>query len=204
MTDHWADLLQFRADGRRVIRWIVRQGVAMCDDPTEQKRARDILLPVFWALEDVIRPVPLVALYLYRQADQLPSLRTTSGTPMRDVDGISWRDVTADRGSLHAIGVSCEAIDKGATYAQMVFIHELTHIFAGGEHNTEFHKLLDRLIARFNAATGSSLVNDRFGLQMRHDSRSYDPFQIAGTPPPPCVGGRAFRTEAIQDGQKRP
>ena len=53
MIDHWADLLQLRADGRRILRWIVRQGVVMCCEPTEQERARDILLPVFRALEDV-------------------------------------------------------------------------------------------------------------------------------------------------------
>ena len=104
MTDHWADLSQFRADGRRVLRWIRRQGVVMCGDPAKRERARDILLPVFRALEDVIRPVPLVALYLYRQTDQPPSLRTTSGTPMRDVDGVEWVDATPDRGKLHAIG----------------------------------------------------------------------------------------------------
>ncbi len=160
MTDHWVDLHQLRADGQRVLCWIRQQGVIMCRDPVERVKAAEFLLPVFQALEDVIRPMPLVALYLYRQTDQPPSLRTTSGAPMQDVDGIAWVDATPDRGSLHAIGVSCEAIDKGAAYAQMVFLHELTHIFGGGEHNTEFHQRLDRLIARFNQCTGGRVVND--------------------------------------------
>lgn len=160
MIDHWADLLQLRADGRRILRWIVRQGVVMCCEPTEQERARDILLPAFRALEDVIRPVPLVALYLYRQADQPPSLRTTSGAPMQDVDGIEWKDVTGDRGELHAIGLSCEALGRGPECTQFLFIHELTHIFGGGEHSPAFHRQLDRLIKQFNQHTGGHLAND--------------------------------------------
>lgn len=160
MTDHWADLPQLRADGRRVLRWIRRQGVVVRCDSAEQRRAKEFLLPVFQVLEDVIRPLSLCAVYIYRQADQPLSLRTTSGTLMQDVDGIVWVDATPDRGRLHAIGVSCEAIDKGAAYAQMVFLHELTHIFGGGEHNTEFHQRLDRLIARFNQCTGGRVVND--------------------------------------------
>lgn len=56
MIDHWADLTQLRADGRRVLRWIVRQGVVMCCEPTEQERTRDILLPAFRALEAFCRP----------------------------------------------------------------------------------------------------------------------------------------------------
>ena len=160
MIDHWADLLQLRADGRRILRWIVRQGVVMCCEPTEQERARDILLPAFRALEDVIRPVPLVALYLYRQADQPPSLRTTSGAPMQDVDGIEWKDVTGDRGELHAIGLSCEALGREPECTQFLFIHELTHIFGGGEHSPAFHRQLDRLIKQFNQHTGGHLAND--------------------------------------------
>lgn len=129
MTDYWANLEQSRADGRRVLHWIRRQGVVMCCDPAKQRQAKEFLLPVFQVAEDVIQPMPLVALYLYRQADQLLSLWTTSGTLMQDVDGIAWVDATTDQGSLHAIGVSCEAIDKGAAYAQMVFLHELDPYF---------------------------------------------------------------------------
>ena len=194
MIDRWANLPQLRADGQRVLRWIARQGVVMCNDPAERERAKSSLLPVFLALEDVIRPLPLVAAYVYRQKDQPPGLLTTDGTPMRSVDGIAWVDVTPDKGKLHAIGLSCEALERGPGYTQFLFLHELTHVFGGGDHSTKFHKELDRLIAQFNQRTGGCLVNDRFGLQMHHDSRSYAPFEAAGNPPPVRVGNREFRT----------
>lgn len=114
MADYWADLPQFRTDGARILRWIRRQGVIMCCDPAERAQVKKYLFPVFWALEEVIRLAPLVALYLYRQVDQPPSLRTTDGTPMRNVDGIAWKNVTRDRGELYAIGLSYEALEQGA------------------------------------------------------------------------------------------
>lgn len=160
MTDRWADPEQLRADGRRVLRWIQRQGVIVCCDPTERERAGEYLLPAFRALEDIIRPVALVAVYLYRQTDQPPSLRTTDGTAMRNVDGIEWKDVTGDRGELHAIGLSCEALKRGSEYTQFLFLHELAHVFGSGDHSLEFHQQLDRLIEQFNRYTGGHVVND--------------------------------------------
>ena len=160
MTDHWADLSQFRADGRRVLRWIARQGVVMCNDPAERERAKRSLLPVFLALEDVIRPLPLVAAYVYRQKDQPPGLLTTDGTPMRSVDGIAWVDVTMDRGELHAIGLSCEALERGPEYFRFLLLHELCHVIFGGKHSRTFHQQLDRMIERFNQETGSRITND--------------------------------------------
>lgn len=158
MTDQWADPEQLRADGRRVLHWIQRQGVVTCCDPTERERAREYLLPVFRALEDIIRPVALVAVYLYRQTDQPPSLRTTSGTPIQDVDGIEWKDVTEDRGELHAIGLSCEALKRGSEYTQFLFLHELAHVFGSEDHSPEFHHQLDHLIEKFNRSTGATVT----------------------------------------------
>ena len=163
MADHWADLPKLRTDGARALRRIRRQGVIMCCDPAELIRVKKCILPVFWALEEVIRTAPLVALYLYRQVDQPPGLRTTGGTPMRSVDGIAWKDVTRDRGELHAIGLSCEALDRGPEYTQFLFLHELTHVLGNGEHSPEFHQQLDRLIEQFNRRTGGHVVNDYFG-----------------------------------------
>lgn len=160
MTDHWVDLHQLRADGQRVLHWIRQQGVIMCRDPVERVKATEFLLPVFQALEDVIRPMPLVALYLYWQADQPSSLRTTSGTPMRNVDGVEWVDATPDRGSLHVIGLSCEALGRGPEFARFLLLHELAHVFGNGEHSPAFHQQLDRLIEQFNQHTGGHLVND--------------------------------------------
>lgn len=195
MIDHWANLPQLRDDGRRVLRWIARQGVVMCNDPAERERAKRSLLPVFLALEDVIRPLPLVTLYLYRQEDQPSDLLTTDGVPVQNVDGITWKDVTKDRGALHAVGLSCELLGRGPEHFQLVFLHELAHVLGGGDHSTKFHQELDRLIAQFNQRTGGHIVNDRHGLPMRFDSRSYDPFEAAGNPPPVRVGSREFRTE---------
>lgn len=164
MIDRWANLEQLRADGMRVLRWIKRQGVLMCCDSTEHERAKEFLLPVFRILEDTIRVTPLCAVYLYRQSDQPPTLRATSGTPMQDVDGIEWVDVTPDRGRLHAIGLSAEALDRGREYFQFLFLHELAHVLCGGDHGPEFHACLDGFIARFNVATGASVKNDYQGL----------------------------------------
>ncbi len=160
MNDQWADLPQLRADGRRTLRWIRQRGVIMCRDPVERVKASKFILPVFQALEDVIRPMPLVALYLYWQADQPSSLRTTGGTPMRDVDGIEWVDATPDRGNLHVIGLSVEALGRGPEYTQFLLLHELAHIDGDGEHTPEFHRQLDRMIEQFNRRTGGHLVND--------------------------------------------
>ena len=164
MIDRWENMEQLRADGLRILRWIKRQGVVMCCDTTEQERAKEFLLPIFRVLEDTIRAVPLCAVYLYRQSDQPPTLRTTSGTPMQGVDGIEWVDVTPDRGRLHAIGLSAEALSRGQEYSQMLFLHEFTHIFCGREHGPEFHACLDGFIARFNTTTGADIINDYQGL----------------------------------------
>lgn len=165
MIDRWANLDQLHADGRRVLRWIKRQGVVMCCDSTEQERAKEFLLPVFRVLEDTIRVLPLCAVYLYRQSDQPPTLRTTSGILIQDADGITWIDATPDRGRLYAVGLSAEALDRGREYFQFLFLHELAHVLCGGDHGAEFHKHLDMLIDRFNAATGSTVRNDYQGLQ---------------------------------------
>lgn len=195
MADYWADLSQLRADGRRVLSWIRRQGVTMCADSAKKDQVAEYLLPVFQAMEDIIRPLPLVAVYLYRQEDQPPGLMTTDGKPMREVDGISWKDVTTDKGELYAIGLSLEAIGRGPEYLRFLFLHELAHIFGGVDHSWRFHRQLDRLIAEFNQRTGGNIVNDRCGIPMRFDSRSYDPFEGIGTPPAPHVGHREFRID---------
>ena len=161
MIDRWANREQLRADGRRILRWIKRQGVVMYYDSIEQERAKEFLLPVFRVLEDTIRDVPLCAVYLYRQADQPSTLRTTSGILMQDVDGLVWLDVTSDRGNLHAIGLSVEALNRGEEYFQMLFIHELCHALYGfPAHGREFHKKLDALIKRCNDATCVHIAND--------------------------------------------
>ena len=157
MADYWVDLPQLRTDGARILRWVRTQGVIMCCDPAGRVRVKMYLLPVFWALEKVIRLAPLVALYLYRHADQPPNLRTTDGTPMRNIDWIVWKDVTRDRGELYAIGLSCEALEQGPESTQFLFLHELIHALGNGVHSPDFHQQLDRLIEQFKRRTVSPL-----------------------------------------------
>lgn len=159
-SDRWADLPQLRKNGQRVLRWIQRSGVVVCWDPVPRKTVAQYLLPVFQALREAIHPLPLVCIYLYRQAEQPPGLQTGSGTPMRDVDGIQWTDATLDRGKLFAIGISVEALERGQEYIQFLFMHEMAHIFSGGEHTEEFHQCLDGLIEQVNKYTGGYIVND--------------------------------------------
>lgn len=156
----WADLPQLRKDGQRVLHWIQETGIVVCWDPALRKTVAQYLLPIFQALRETIQPLSLVCIYLYRQADQPPNMRTDDGIFIRYVDGIQWVDVTPDRGKLYAIGLSAEALDKGKDYVQFLFLHELAHILSGGKHSKEFHRCLDGLIERFNKYTGSHIVND--------------------------------------------
>lgn len=105
------------------------------------------------------------------------------------------REVTFTHGSGKKYGIKPSS--KGEEYFQTLFLHELVHIRGVGDHSRAFHEDLDSLIDRYIAATNSRIVNDYYGRQMRHDSRTYDPLKIAGSPPPLSVGSRAFRTEAL-------
>lgn len=137
----------------------------MCRDTAERERAKEILLPVVRTLENLIRAIPLCVVYLYRQSDQPSALKADGEMHMQDIDGIEWVDVTPDRGNLHAIGLSVEALDKGRECFQMLFCHELAHIFCGVEHGLEFHAVLDHLITQCNSDTGATIVNDYYGLK---------------------------------------
>lgn len=65
---------------------------------------------------------------------------------------------------IRSIGISLQALHKSKEYAVMVFLHELTHIFGYDEHDAAFHKFLDKLISRYNKATGENVVNDYYGF----------------------------------------
>ncbi len=83
---------------------------------------------------------------------------------LRRCDGIIWRDVTTDgNGTLYAVGLSVEAAEKGETYVQFLFLHELAHIpvpCAPDEHGPQFRREMARLLGRFKRATGSTLENE--------------------------------------------
>lgn len=145
--------LIYRRD--RVLRWVKSQGAVFCVDPAELDLLKSYLSEMAFVFP--LLQWGLCAVYLYRQEDQPVELKRC--------DAICWDDVTTDGiGTLHAIGISTAALDRGPEYTQFVFLHELTHATHGGEHTAEFHAALDELIIEYNRATGATLANDYFGL----------------------------------------
>lgn len=137
-----------KQNGLQILRWIRRQGVVFYFGKRERETAKT-------ALRDMPKVFPelvgkLSAIFLYRQSEQTKST----------VDGVLWKDVTTNAGTLYAIGVSVEAIDRGEIYLQRLFIHELTHIIVTckpGTHSAEFYVVFQKLLQRYDTLTGSCL-----------------------------------------------
>ena len=136
----------------RVRRWLERQGAEIYyPTPSEREIVRE-------SLKDIPRLFPelfahkqgLRLIYLYEQGNQ-------------EQDALCWRDATTDgRGTLYAVGIARGALAY-PEYLKLIFLHELAHIAVPcerGEHSAAYCRYLDGMIARFNAATGSQLVND--------------------------------------------
>ena len=193
MNDRWHNPETLRRDHDTALRLLEQQGLVRYMDPHWAAEAKRLFLSIIVALPDVIMGSVLSLVYVYDQRQQPVDLAKNDGYS-------SVSEQMQDGHRVASIGVSIQALQRGDAYAMMILLHEMAHILRSYpvEHGVEFHAQLDQLINRFNAATGSSLVNDRFGLQMRYDSRSYNPLQILGYPPDPCVGGGEFRTEALQ------
>lgn len=146
--------LIYRRD--RVLRWIQSQGAVFYYDPDKHERLKSYLSKMPWVFP--LFQLGVYALYVYRQEDQPVELK--------NCDAICWDDVTTDGiGTLHAIGISTTALDRGPEYTQFVFLHELTHVTHGGEHTAEFHAALDELIDLYNRETGAVLANDYYGIR---------------------------------------
>lgn len=190
MTDRWSDISALRRDHDTALRLLDQQGLVRCMDPHWLAEAKRLFLEIIVALRETVMSSCLSLVYCYDQQKQPPNIAKCDGYS-------SVSEHLRDGRKVASIGVSIQALQQGDAHALLILLHETAHILGSYpvEHGVEFHEQLDKLIAQFNQRTGGRLVNDRFGLQMRHDSRSYDPFQLAGTPPPPCVGGREFRTE---------
>lgn len=143
-------VLEYR--GLRVLRWIERQGAVFYSGKLERETAKRYLRDMPVVFPELVGE--LSAIYLYRQSEQATE-------HLRKCDGIIWRDVTMDGfGTLYAVGISLEAIERGKEYTELLFLHELCHIHVSGDHGPEFHRELDRLIEQFNRRTGEHLVND--------------------------------------------
>ena len=114
------------------------------------------------------------AIYLYRQSEQINSA----------VDGVLWKDVTTNAGVLYAVGLSVEAIGRGETYLQRLFIHELTHIAdqCRPGHSAEFRVTFQKLLHRYDTITGSCLEAMREISE--EDQEAVDHMRKNGPPPP--------------------
>lgn len=135
--------------GVRVLQWIESQGVIFHYDRKARETAKAYLRDMPTVFPELVGM--LSAIYLYRQSKQADG----------SMDGILWRDVTKDgSGILYAVGLSVEAVERGKEYTQFLFIHELAHILAPGEHEQPFKQITAALLARFNSIMESALEDE--------------------------------------------
>lgn len=101
----------------------------------------------------------LSLVYVYDQREQPESISPNDG-----YSSVSERQTDGRR--VASIGISIQALHRGDEYAVMVLLHELAHILRSYpvDHGQEFHQTLDKLIVRYNVATGAKIENDYFGL----------------------------------------
>lgn len=151
-----------------ILNWIQKKGAVICDDPIMKLRLTEYIVPVATLFPELIEN--LFAVYPYYMNKQ-------DSEELRKDGGVCWEYHDTKTGKVvFAIGISIEGIEKGAEYAQFLFMHELAHIAAGGNHTVAFHDQLNVMIKKFNAETGSKITNDLCGLPSRHDSIPYNPF----------------------------
>lgn len=150
-------------DSEQVMEWAKSQGAVVCNDPKERQRLLDYIVPVAAVFPDMVKQVN--ATYVYRMEEQK---KKAAGA-----DGMSWKDVAGQKGTLYAIGISVEALDGGPDYAAFVFMHELAHVVTGEGHTSAFHDKLNEMIDIYNKATGANIVNDFFAWPSRYDCRPY-------------------------------
>lgn len=138
----------------RVLNWIQLQGAVFTYDEAAERQVKYLFYEVFRVFPEYIKR--LSAIYIYDQNEQPEDLRVS--------DAIHWQDVTFDIGTLHAIGLSLQAIERGASYSILCILHEMTHMVGFLNHDGKFHGHLDGLIGHYNAATGKNIKNDYQGL----------------------------------------
>ena len=152
----------------RVLNWIRTKGAVICDDPIMKLRLTEYIAPVAALFPELIEN--LYAIYPY-------SMNNQGSEELRKDGGVCWEyHDTKTRKVVFAIGISVEGIERGLENAQFLFLHELAHIAAGGNHTVAFHDQLNAMILKFNKETGSKITTDLCGLPSRHDSKPYNPF----------------------------
>lgn len=160
-------------NGQQILRWIRRQGVVFYVGKKERQTAKAALLDMPRVFPELVGE--LSAIYLYRQREQVNSA----------FDGILWKDVTTNAGTLYAVGLSVEAVGRGEMYLQRLFIHELTHIIVPckpGMHSTEFYTEYKKLLRRYDTLAGSCLEAGR--EISAADQEAVEHMRKNGPPPP--------------------
>lgn len=143
----WQYLDKLNSNHETALRYVHEQGIKICTDETERERAMLFLLPIFQVFYDEISHSSLSLIYLYRQSEQ--------SAEFADFDGQCNISANCD---TSAIGLSVELLHADNDYCVMVALHELAHLLQNGEEN--FFRVMDELVQKYNAATGSRIIND--------------------------------------------
>ena len=156
---HWTDKALLQRDHERALKFVQDQGIIICFDPAEREFAKRTFAPITNVFLPDLLCSALSLVYVYDMDKQPPAVKKCDG-----YSSVSERQSDGQR--VASVGISLQALHAGEDYAVLVFLHELTHILSGfpSEHGTGFHAFLDRLIERYNRATGAAVQNDYFGL----------------------------------------
>lgn len=148
MRNRWMDIEQLKKDRKSALKRVKADGIILCFDPDERKKAKELFLPVMQVLQDDLKNSSLSLIFIYRQSEQ-------KGV-FAECDGLCFTSSGEDAAS---IGISTELINGSREYAYMVILHEITHLLLNNRDVGFFGKL-DDLIRRFNEAAGCNVVND--------------------------------------------
>ena len=158
--NRWDDPAAMAWRKKIAMRELEKQSLVFSDDPAAWAVLREIFTSVFLCLHrEIMGRGTLSLVYCYDQDRQPPRIARCDG-----YSSVSERQ--SDGRRVSSVGVSVQALRYGRDYGALVLLHELTHTLhsVSSEHGTLFHKHLDRLIAKYNAATGASVTNDYYGL----------------------------------------
>lgn len=149
-----------------MLEYLKTQGVVFHSDKQILKLIQEYFAEVSAIFPEISKNLSVV--FCYDQSEQ-------NEKAMQNSDAIFWYHTPCGEETIYAIGISVSAIAQGKEYTLLCILHEIAHMydFRNGRHGIAFHSCLDNLIYRFNSATGKSIKNDYFGLEVRHDSRAY-------------------------------
>lgn len=158
--NRWDNPAELQRDHDIARRLLLDQGIVLSDDPAALAKLRDVFTSIFLALHhEIMARGTLSLVYCYDQDRQPPRISCCDG-----YSSVSER--LTDGRRVSSVGVSVQALRYDRDYSVMLMLHELAHTLykVPSEHGIAFHGHLDRLIAKYNAATGSNIANDYFGL----------------------------------------